>query len=53
MEKIKEQPKIKDNGEKQKLSKSEMIERLTKEIEELKVAFHQKTGALAYLRELE
>tara|TARA_Y100000310_G_scaffold339586_1_gene432705 strand:- start:2749 stop:2910 length:162 start_codon:yes stop_codon:yes gene_type:complete len=52
VEKIKEQPKIKDNGQKEKVSKDEMIERLEKEIEELKIAFHQKTGALAYLKEV-
>ncbi len=37
---------------KDKLSKQEMIEKLQKEIKDLEVAYHQKTGALAYLKEI-
>tara|TARA_R100001594_G_C3857005_1_gene219933 strand:- start:176 stop:322 length:147 start_codon:yes stop_codon:yes gene_type:complete len=43
-----------------KLTKDEMIAKLEKEIEEIKkrneelqIAYHQKTGALAYLKEIE
>ena len=52
MEKIKEIPN-KQNNKKEKISKDEMMRKLEKEIEELKVAFHQKTGALAYLKEID
>ena len=38
--------------EDKKISKEEMIKKLEKEIEDLKVAYHQKTGALAYLKEI-
>ena len=53
MEKTKEIPKIKDNGVKGKTNKADMIERLQREIKELEVAYHQKTGALAYLKEID
>jgi hypothetical protein len=36
-----------------KLTKDEMIVKLEKEIKELQIAYHQKTGALAYLKEIE
>ena len=35
-----------------KLTKNEMIVKLEKEIKELQIAYHQKTGALAYLKEI-
>ena len=53
MEKTKEIPKIKNNGAKGKTSKDDMIERLQREIEELEIAYHQKTGALAYLKDID
>ena len=52
MEKTKE-IKIKDNGEKKKLSKAEMIRQLESEIKQLEVAYHQKTGYLACLKEID
>ena len=52
MEKTKEL-KNKDNGEKKKLTKDEMIKRLEAEIAEVVKVYHQKTGALAYLREID
>ena len=36
-----------------KLTKDEMIAKLEKEIKQIEIAYHQKTGALAYLREVE
>ena len=53
MEKTKEKPTIKDNGEKKKLTKDEMIKQLEAEIREVEKLYHQKTGALAYLREID
>ena len=55
MEKTKEikQDKIKENGEKKKLTKDEMIKQLLVEIKEVERLYHQKTGALAYLKEIE
>ena len=52
MEKTKEKPTIKDNGEKKKLTKDEMIKQLETEIREIEKVYHQKTGALAYLMEI-
>ena len=54
MEKTKElkQDKIKENGEKKKLTKDEMIKQLEAEIREIEKMYHQKTGALAYIREI-
>ena len=53
MEKTKEIPKAKENGEKKKLTKDEMIVQLEKDIKQLEISYHQKTGALAYLKELD
>ena len=53
MEKTKEKPTIKDNGEKKKLTKDEMEKQLIAEIEQIVKLYHQKTGALAYLREID
>jgi len=53
MEKTKEKPTIKENGEKKKLTKDEMINQLQSEIREIEKVYHQKTGALAYLREID
>ena len=54
MEKTKEikQDKVKENGEKKKLTKDEMIKQLESEIEQIVKIYHQKTGALSYLREI-
>ena len=53
MEKTKErkQQDIKDNGEKKKLTRNEMIEQTEAEITELVKLYHQKTGYLAGLKE--
>ena len=55
MEKTKEikQEKIKENGEKKKLTKDEMIKQLESEIEQVVKIYYQKTGALAYLKEID
>ena len=53
MEKTKEKPTIKENGEKKKLTKDEMINQLQSEIRETEKVYHQKTGALAYLKEID
>ena len=54
MEKTKEKhDKIKENGEKKKLTKDEMIKQLQIEIREIEKVYHQKTGALAYLKEID
>tara|TARA_Y100000310_G_scaffold200348_1_gene200412 strand:+ start:74 stop:241 length:168 start_codon:yes stop_codon:yes gene_type:complete len=53
MEKTKEikQDKIKENGEKKKLTKDEMIRQTQAEIAEIVKIYHQKTGYLAGLKE--
>ena len=54
MNKIKELKKdIKNNGEKKKLTKDEMEKQLVAEIEQIVKLFHQKTGALAHIREID
>ena len=54
MEKTKEiKPKIEENGEKKKLTKDEMIKQLQAEIREVDKLYHQITGALAYLMEID
>ena len=55
MDKTKEikQDKIKENGLKKKLTKDEMIKQLEGEIREVEKIYHQKVGALAYLREID
>ena len=55
MEKTKEkvQDKIKENGEAKKPTKEEMIKRLEAEIAEIVKMYHQRTGALAYLKEID
>ena len=55
MEKTKEikQDKVRENGEKKKLTKDEMIKQLQSEIEQVVKVYHQKTGALAYLKEID
>ena len=54
MEKTKEkQDKIKENGLKKKLTKVEMIKQLESEIREIEKVYYQKTGALAYLKEID
>ena len=51
MEKTKEKPTIKDNGEKKDLTRNEMIKKVEAEITELVKIYHQKTGYLAGLKE--
>ena len=51
MEKTKETPTIKDNGEKKELTRNEMIEQVEAEIAEIVKIYHQKTGYLAGLKE--
>ena len=52
MEKVKELKKdIKDNGEKKKLTRNEMIKQVEAEIAEIVKIYHQKTGYLAGLKE--
>ena len=54
MEKTKEiKQDIKENGEKKKLTKDEMIKQLETEIEQIVKIYHQKTGALAHIREMD
>ena len=53
MEKTKTKPTIKDNGEKKKLTKDEMIKQLEAEIREIEIKYHQKTGALVHIREID
>ena len=53
MAKTKEIPKIKENSEKQKPTRAEMIRQVEQELEQLKKTFHQKTGYLAGLKEID
>ena len=53
MEKIKEKPTIKDNGEKKKLTRDEMIKQTQAEIAEIVKIYPQKTCYLAGLKETE
>ena len=53
MEKTKENPTVKENGLKKKTTKEEMIKQLQVEIREIEKIYHQKTGALAYLKEID
>ena len=50
--KVKKQD-ISNNGEKKKLTKDEMINQLEVEIANIVKVYHQKTGALAYLKEID
>ena len=43
----------KKNGEKKKTTKDEMIEQLEAEIREVVKIYHQKTGAMAHIREID
>ena len=53
MEKTKEKKQDnQENGEKKKLTRDEMIKQLESEIREVEKLYHQKTGALAYLKEI-
>ena len=52
MEKIKEKKQnIRNNGEKEKLTRDEMIKKVEAEIAEIVKIYHQKTGYLAGLKE--
>ena len=53
MEKTKEKPTIRDNGEKKKLTKDEMIKKVEAEITEIVKIYHQKTGYLTCLKEID
>tara|TARA_Y100001938_G_C7918940_1_gene343411 strand:+ start:116 stop:250 length:135 start_codon:yes stop_codon:yes gene_type:complete len=44
---------MKKTEENKKLSKKEMIKVLEEDIRKLEIAYHQKTGALACLKEIE
>ena len=50
--KVKKQD-IRDNGEKKKLTKDEMINRLEVEIANIVKVYHQKTCALAHVKEID
>ena len=50
--KVKKQD-ISNNGEKKKLTKDEMISQLEVDIANIVKVYHQKTGALAYLKEID
>tara|TARA_Y100000310_G_scaffold330324_1_gene401765 strand:+ start:1870 stop:2034 length:165 start_codon:yes stop_codon:yes gene_type:complete len=52
MEKTKEKKQnIRNNGEKEKLTRDEMIKKVEAEIAEIVKIYHQKTGYLAGLKE--
>ena len=51
METVKEMPKVKDNGEKPKATKTEMIEKVERKLEQIKSEFHHWSGYLACLKE--
>ena len=54
MEKTKEKiQEIRDNGVKKKHNKDEMIKKLEAEIAEIVKMYHQRTDALAYLKEID
>ena len=53
MDKVKTLPKRKENSEKKKLTRAEMIQQVEQELEQLKMTFHQKTGYLAGLKEID
>ena len=54
MSKVKEiKQDIKENGEKKKFTKDEMIKQLEAEIREIEIKYHQKTGALVHIREID
>ena len=54
MEKTKKRKQdIKSNGEKKKLTKNEMIKQTKAEITEIVKLYHQKTGYLAGLKEID
>ena len=54
MEKTKEKKEIRANGEqKKKLTKDEMIEQLENEIKQIIKIYHEKTGALAHIRQID
>ena len=52
MEKTKE-IKVKDNGEKKKLSRDELILQLERELKQLSDTFQYKSGYLAGIREID
>ena len=54
MEKTKEiKQDVKSNGEKQKLSRDEMIEKAEKKLAEIVKAYHEMRGYIAGLKETE
>ena len=53
MEKTKEKKQIIENGEKKKLTKAELIKQTQAEISEIVKIYHQKTGYLAGLKEVD
>ena len=53
MNKVKEAPKIKDNGEKKKLTKDQAIEILEREIQDDNIKLIKKQGALEILKQID
>ena len=53
MEKIKEKPTIKDNGEKKKLTKDEKIKQAQTRLAEIVNEYHTLRGYLAGIKEID
>ena len=53
MEKTKEIPKTKENGEKKKATKDELILQVERELSQLRDSFQYKSGYLAGLKEID
>ena len=53
MNKVKEAPTIKDNGEKKKITKDQAIEILEREIQEDNIKLIKKQGALEILKQID
>ena len=51
MDKVKELPKIQENGKKEKLSRDELIKLSEQKIEQLKILYYQEVGRCAGLKE--
>ena len=51
MAEIKEIPKVKENGEKKKLSRAELILQVEREIADIVKMYHQRVGYLSGLKE--
>ena len=53
MNKVKEAPTIRDNGEKKKLTKDQAIEILEREIQDDNIKLIKKQGALEILKQID